>query len=228
MEDHTKLDQHDNGAENVVDETNEVDLEILDSTDGESEDAPQSTTEDTAESELPVEELSTDEMVSLLAGEVSHLKKEAEEQFERFQRLSAEYSNLQKRSEQEIKKARKYSIDQFAKSMLDVMESLDQACDIEQAEELELDPTVVAMREGMELTRKQLLSAFESFGIEEVNPERGVAFDANFHQAMTMQPSTEIPPNHISEVFRKGYRLHDRLLRPAMVIVTSRPAENTE
>ena len=128
--------------------------------------------------------------------------------------------------EQEIQKARRFSIDQFARAMLDVMESLDQACDIEQAEDL--DPTVVAMREGMDLTRKQLLSAFESFGIEEVNPELGVAFDANFHQAMTMQESTEIPPNHISEVFRKGYRLHDRLLRPAMVIVASRPNENTE
>ncbi len=226
MKDQTKLDQHENGTGEVADETNEVDLEVQNSTDSESDNDLKVETEETADSEQQSEELPAEEMVSLLMDEISHLKTERDEQFERVQRVSAEYSNYQKRMEQEIQKARKYSIDQFARAMLDVMDSLDQACDIEQADEL--DPTAVAMREGMDLTRKQLLSAFESFGIEEVNPERGVAFDANFHQAMTMHPSTEIPPNHISEVFRKGYRIHDRLLRPAMVIVASRPAEDTE
>ena len=240
MEDQTKPDQHNNGTEEVADETNEMTLEKENCIESDSDNNSTTEVEETANPEQEVEELSTDDMVTRLKDEISHLKNEAEEQkdeishlkneseerFERFQRLSAEYSNYQKRMEQEIQKARRFSIDQFARAMLDVMESLDQACDIEQAEDL--DPTVVAMREGMDLTRKQLLSAFESFGIEEVNPELGVAFDANFHQAMTMQPSTEIPPNHISEVYRKGYRLHDRLLRPAMVIVASRPNENTE
>ena len=226
MEDQTKPDQHNNGTEEVADETNEMTLEKENCIESDSDNNSTTEVEETANSEQEVEELSTDDMVTRLTDEISHLKNEAEEQFERFQRLSAEYSNYQKRMEQEIQKARRFSIDQFARAMLDVMESLDQACDIEQAEDL--DPTVVAMREGMDLTRKQLLSAFESFGIEEVNPELGVAFDANFHQAMTMLESTEIPPNHISEVFRKGYRLHDRLLRPAMVIVASRPNENTE
>ena len=226
MEDQTKPDQHNNGTEEVADETNEMTLEKENCIESDSDNNSTTEVEETANSEQEVEELSTDDMVTRLKDEISHLKNKAEEQFERFQRLSAEYSNYQKRMEQEIQKARRFSIDQFARAMLDVMESLDQACDIEQAEDL--DPTVVAMREGMDLTRKQLLSAFESFGIEEVNPELGVAFDANFHQAMTMLESTEIPPNHISEVFRKGYRLHDRLLRPAMVIVASRPNENTE
>ena len=226
MEDQTKPDQHNNGTEEVADETNEMTLEKENCIASDSDNNSTAEVEETANSEQEVEELSTDDMVTRLKDEISHLKNEAEEQFERFQRLSAEYSNYQKRMEQEIQKARRFSIDQFARAMLDVMESLDQACDIEQAEDL--DPTVVAMREGMDLTRKQLLSAFESFGIEEVNPELGVAFDANYHQAMTMQESTGIPPNHISEVFRKGYRLHDRLLRPAMVIVASRPNENTE
>ncbi len=226
MEDQTKLDQHGNGAGEVVNETNEVELEIKDSTESGSDNDLTVEKEESADSEQQAEELSAEEMVTLLADEISHLKKERDEQFERVQRVSAEYSNYQKRMDLEIQKARKYSIDQFARAMLDVMESLDQACDIEQTDELDL--TAVAMREGMDLTRKQLLSAFESFGIEEVNPEPGVAFDANFHQAMTMRPSTDFPPNHISEVFRKGYRIHDRLLRPAMVIVTSRPVEDTE
>lgn len=173
-----------------------------------------------------VGELSLEAQLAAMADEISHLKNESAEQFERFQRLSAEYTNYQKRKDVEIQKARKFSIDQFAKAMLDVMESLDQACESEPGENV--SPEFVAMHEGVELTRKQLSAAFERFGIEEVNPGPGTAFDANFHQAMTMQPSTEYPPNHVSEVFRKGYRLHDRLLRPAMVIVASQPTEETE
>ena len=212
------------GAQDVAPEIIETDLETQNA--AENGDVEDLVDESERIDEEEIEELSPEAQISAMQDEISFLKKENEEQFERFQRLSAEHTNYQKRMDAEIQRARKYSIDQFAKAMLDVMESLDQACDIDQTEDT--DPAVVAMRDGMELTRKQLLAAFERFSIEEVNPELGAAFDANFHQAMTMRPSEEFPPNHISEVFRKGYRLHDRLLRPAMVIVTSQPTENSE
>ena len=144
-------------------------------------------------------------------------KKDIADQKDKYLRLMADYDNFRKRYDMEIEKARKFGIDQFARAMLDVMESLDKACEIEHLENLEA--TVSAIQEGVELTRKQLQSAFKSFHIEEIDPQPGTQFDAKFHQAMTMQPSAEIPPNHISEVFRKGFRLHNRLLRPAMVIV---------
>ena len=219
-------DQPSNGAQESAPEIAEIDLGIQNSAESEDMEDSVDETDKAQEVEEDIAELSPEDQMSSMADEICYLKKENAEQFERFQRLSAEHTNYQKRMDAEIQKARKYSIDQFAKAMLDVMESLDQACEIDQTEDT--DPAVVAMRDGMELTRKQLLAAFERFSIEEVNPERGEAFDANFHQAMTMRSSTEFPPNHISEVFRKGYRLHDRLLRPAMVIVTSQPPENSE
>ncbi|MDE0308783.1 MAG: nucleotide exchange factor GrpE [Acidiferrobacterales bacterium] len=226
MGDQTKLDEHGDGTRQVAEDANEASPEADVCIDNEGDIDPQAQTGETADSEKSDRELSSEETISLLTDEISHLKKQSDENFDRVQRVSAEFANYQKRKEQEIDRARKYSIDQFARSMLDVMESLDQACDIELAKKP--SPSVTAMREGVELTRKQLLSAFESFGIEEVNPELGAAFDANFHQAMTMLPSSEVPANHICEVFRKGYRIHDRLLRPAMVIVASQPVEDAE
>ena len=153
-------------------------------------------------------------------------KKDIADQKDKYLRLMADYDNFRKRYDMEIERARKFGIDQFARAMLDVMESLDKACEIEHLEDLEA--TVSAIQEGVELTRKQLQSAFNSFYIEEIDPQPGIPFDAKFHQAMTMRPSAEIPHNHISEVFRKGYRLHDRLLRPAMVIVASAVKEGVE
>ena len=79
------------------------------------------------------------------------------------------------------------------------------------------------MVEGLELTLKQLDSAFDRFSVFEVSPEVGDRLDPELHQAMTLAPSTEVKPNHICQVIQKGYRLHDRLLRPARVIVAKEP-----
>ena len=213
--------QHDNDVMEPESEASDVGLDdAADNGNG------QVSLDESETADQAVEELTPEEQIAVLTDEISHLNEQAAEQLDRFQRLSAEYVNYQKRKDQEIDKARKYAIDQFARAMLDVMESLDKACEIEEVDDSAA--AVSAMREGMDLTRKQLLAAFENFGMEEINPEPGSVFDANFHQAITMLPSDEIPANHISEVFRKGYRIHDRLLRPAMVIVASGSAGETE
>ncbi len=172
------------------------------------------------------EESLTAESLEGIHEELELQKKDIADQKDKYLRLMADYENFRKRYDMEIERARKFGIDQFARAMLDVMESLEKACEIEHLENLEA--TVSSIQEGVELTRKQLQSAFKSFYIEEIDPQPGAPFDAKFHQAMTMQPSAEIPPNHISEVFRKGYRLHDRLLRPAMVIVASAVKDDVE
>ena len=77
--------------------------------------------------------------------------------------------------------------------------------------------------EGLELTLRQLDSAFERFSVFEISPEVGDKLDPESHQAMTLAPSTAVEPNHICQVIQKGYRLHDRLLRPARVIVAKAP-----
>ena len=172
------------------------------------------------------EEGFTTESLEGINEELELQKKNIADQKDKYLRLMADYDNFRKRYDMEIERARKFGIDQFAQAMLDVMESLDKACEIEHLENLEA--TISSIQEGVELTRKQLQGAFKRFYIEEIDPQPGTPFDANVHQAMTMQPSVEIPPNHISEVFRKGYRLHDRLLRPAMVIVTSAVKDGEE
>ena len=84
------------------------------------------------------------------------------------------------------------------------------------------------MLEGLELTARQFEAAFERFGVAEITPETGDKFDPERHQAMSMQVSAEVAPNHVLIVVQKGYLLHDRLLRPAMVVVAKAPAAETE
>ncbi len=176
----------------------------------------------TAEQESSLEDV--------LRAEIEHLNKELTEANEFHLRAAAEIQNVRKRHQVELDKSRKYAIDNFAKSLLEVMESLDQACEIDD------DSDIGAMREGVELTRKQLLSVFEKASIRKIVPNRGDAFNVNEQQAMTLVPTDEFPPNHVVEVFRPGYMIHDRLLRPAMVIVSaelpepagSRESESTD
>ncbi len=76
------------------------------------------------------------------------------------------------------------------------------------------------LREGTELTLKMLTQVLEKFGVREINPQ-GEPFNPEFHQAMTLQPSTQVPPNTVMNVFQKGYALNERLVRPAMVVVSA-------
>lgn len=123
----------------------------------------------------------------------------------------AETENNRKRAVDEAEKTRKYAIESFSQEILLVKDSLDAALAIK-------DATLESYKDGVELTAKQLITIFEKFNIEEVNPE-GETFDPNFHQAMTMLDSDE-EPNKILSVFQKGYKLNGRVLRPALVSVS--------
>lgn len=159
-----------------------------------------------------------------LADELLAITKELESTKDDYLRAQAEIMNVKKRAGMDLEKARKYSIEQFATELLDVKESLEQACGVEVSDET--DATIQAMRDGVELTLKQLTNVFEKFSLEEVNPQPGEAFDPQTHQAMTTQPSDEFDTNQIAVVFRKGYRLHERLIRPAMVVVVKNPEQS--
>ena len=129
-------------------------------------------------------------------------------------RIQAEMENLRKRTERDVSNAHKYANEKFANELLQVKDSLEMGLNMSD-EEIDLDK----LKEGTELTLKMLSNAFEKFSIEEVNPI-GEAFDPNLHEAMTMQESTEHEPNTVLTVMQKGYTLHGRLIRPAMVIVS--------
>ena len=135
-------------------------------------------------------------------------------------RAYADAENARKRAQTEISNGRRFALEGFASELLNVRDSLDLAksVDLDGAEGV-----VERVVEGLELTLKQLDSAFEQFSVFEISPEVGDKLDPESHQAMTLAPSSDVAPNHICQVIQKGYRLHDRLLRPARVIVAKAP-----
>jgi len=123
----------------------------------------------------------------------------------------AESENARKRALEDIEKARKFAIEKFCQEILLVKDSLDAALTIEKA-------SLESYKDGIDLTSKQLLNIFAKFNIEEIDPKEET-FDPNFHQAMTMI-ETEGEANKILNVMKKGYKLNDRVLRPALVTVS--------
>ena len=152
-----------------------------------------------------------------LQHELEESKKKVDEYNDRILRMQAEMENLRKRAERDVSNAHKYAIEKFASELLQVKDSLELGLDVGEVEAAKL-------QEGTALTLKVLVSALQKFAIEEVDP-MGEAFDPNLHQAMTTQESHEHEPNTVIRVMQKGYTLHERLLRPAMVIVSRVPEE---
>lgn len=139
-------------------------------------------------------------------------QEQVSEYHDKMLRMQAEMDNLRKRTERDVSNAHKYAVEKFANELLQVKDSLELGLNAE-------DIDVAKLHEGTELTLKMMGNVFGKFSIEEVNPV-GEAFDANLHEAMTMQESAEHEPNTVLTVVQKGYTLHGRLIRPAMVIVS--------
>ncbi|OOZ41750.1 nucleotide exchange factor GrpE [Solemya pervernicosa gill symbiont] len=144
----------------------------------------------------------------------------ADEHWNETLKLRAEMDNLRKRTARELENAHKYALEKFSNELLSVVDSLEMGV----AAAANEGATVETLREGSEMTLKQLLSAMEKHGIAEINPE-GERFDPDNHQAMTMQETDEVEPNMVVAVFQKGYTLNDRLIRPARVVVSKAAAE---
>ena len=130
-------------------------------------------------------------------------------------RAHAESQNIKRRAEQDVEKAHKFALDKFVGELIPVMDSLEKG--LESAEQAEGNHEGVL--EGMRLIQKQFLDAMAKFKVEQVNPV-GEPFDPNFHQAISMVPNPDMESNTVMDVFQKGYTLHGRVVRPAMVVVT--------
>lgn len=133
-------------------------------------------------------------------------------------RAIADLDNVRKRAEREIANASKYGAEKLLGELLGVADSLDLGLLAAAKPEAQ----VASLTEGMRLTQKQLLSVLEKHGVKPIDP-RGEPFNPDLHEAVTMVPSAEVAPNHVLNVMQKGYRLHERLLRPAMVVVAKAP-----
>ncbi|MDX1492055.1 MAG: nucleotide exchange factor GrpE [Pseudohongiellaceae bacterium] len=142
-----------------------------------------------------------------------------EQQKEEVLRVQAEMQNVRRRAEQDVEKAHKYGQEKLSSELLGVMDNLERALEVSVDEDNE---SVKALKQGVELTLKSFLDCFKKSGIEQVNP-LGEPFDPQVHQAMVMQESADAEPNTVLAVMQKGYTLHGRVLRAAMVVVSKAP-----
>ncbi len=140
----------------------------------------------------------------------------ADEHWNQCLRMQAELDNLHKRGVRDLENAHKYALEKFAGALLPVRDSLEMGI-AAASQGQNIDPAKLI--EGSELTLKMLAGVLEKFGITEVNPQ-GERFNPQFHEAMSIQPRADLEPNTVVAVMQKGYLLNDRLIRPAMVIVS--------
>lgn len=152
--------------------------------------------------------------VEFLQGQLAQAEAKAQENWDKVLRIQAEMENLKRRTQKDLDDARKYAIERFAKELITVVDSLELGLQAISGDSDE----VHKFREGNELTLKQFEAAFAKVNIETVNP-LNQPFNPEHHQAMAMQPSADVAPNTVLNVFQKGYLLNGRLLRPAMVVV---------
>ncbi|MGD8343063.1 MAG: nucleotide exchange factor GrpE [Desulfobacterales bacterium] len=143
-------------------------------------------------------------------------EQEAKEAHERLLRVSADYENYKKRSAREMEDFRKYANQSLLKEMLTVVDNLELAINSAE-EEKNADEKLI---EGLNLTRDEMLRVFEKFNVKPISA-RGEIFDPAFHEAVMREETDDYPENTVLSEFQKGYLIHDRLLRPAMVVVAA-------
>jgi len=134
----------------------------------------------------------------------------AAEHHDAWLRAKAETENMRRRAADDVDKARKFAVENFASELMAVKDSLEAALAVE-------SPSVENLKDGVELTLKQLVAAFGKFNLHDIHP-MGEKFDPHQHQAIQMIESDQ-PANTVVTVLQKGYRLHERTLRPALVMV---------
>jgi molecular chaperone GrpE len=148
---------------------------------------------------------------------VESLEQEAKETHDRFLRVSAEFENYKKRAAREMGDFRKFANESFVKAMLPVVDNLDRAIESSSNDK----NTNTSVVEGVNMTLKEILKIFEQFGVIPFE-SLGKTFDPGFHQAVMQEENEDHPDNTVLNELQKGYLIHDRLLRPAMVVVSKK------
>jgi len=161
--------------------------------------------------------------VEVLEEKLDEVKQEAAQSYERFLRTAAEFENYKKRTTREMDALRKYANEALLKDLLSAVDNLERA--IHSSNDSESIESSVF--EGIDMTLKELLKILEKYQVKPVEAE-GKTFDPAFHQAFMTEENEEHPGNTVLREFQKGYTLHDRLLRPAMVVVSKTTSENSQ
>ncbi len=158
-----------------------------------------------------------------LAAQLEEARNKADANWDLAVRAKAELENLRKRHERDLSNAHKYALERFVNELLPVRDSLELGLKAAQEENAD----VAKLREATELTLNLFTSVMEKFNVEVIAPE-GEPFDPERHQAMAMQPAENVEPNTVLAVVQKGYSLNERLVRPAMVIVSQAAPTNID
>lgn len=155
-----------------------------------------------------------------ILGELQAAEKEAKDHYEKLLRLMAEFENFKKRTSREQEEQAKYANEKLIKEILPVLDDFDRVLGHVSEEK---EGGVKAIVEGVELVRKSLLNALHKFGLSEIEAA-GKQFDPNLHEAVSCLKSDEHKDGYIVDVHRKGYKLADRVIRAAQVIVSKKSA----
>ena len=147
------------------------------------------------------------------------LEQEAAKLRDQLLRAVAETDNVRKRAERDREETAKYAITKFAGDMVSVLENLKRASESIPADARSQNPQLATLGEGVDLTLKELLSTFERYGIQRIDP-LGQKFDHNLHQAVAQVDHPDAAPGTVVQVVQAGYVIEGRLLRPAMVAVS--------
>ncbi len=164
----------------------------------------------------PTDEHGNDDEVSRLHQALAESQSEVNRHRDAMLRMQAEMDNQRKRLAREADKSRRFALERMMKDLLQVRDSLERGLGVDQE-----SATVEGLREGKALTLRMLSKVLQDHGLEVVDP-LGQPFNPELHEAMTMAPSDEYEENTVIEVLQKGFKLHDRLIRPAMVVVSQR------
>ena len=155
--------------------------------------------------------------LSAAQAQAATLEAKVKELQDGFLRAQADVQNTRRRADEEMSKARKFAVESFAEAMLPVVDSLEAGLAHDNV-------TIDQIREGAEITLRQLKGALERNKVIEINPKAGTKFDPHQHQAISLAPASpgsSQEPNTVVSVLQKGYLIADRILRPALVTVTA-------
>ena len=178
---------------------------------------PEANTEEKLQSEAEIDPSeSTEDQEEQTVNEVEELQQKLSTLGEQLLREQAEMQNVRRREQRDVESAHKFALEKFVTELLSVVDNLERAIGAIDAE----DESQKAVAEGLELTLKTFMDVLLKHSVEPIDPE-GQPFDAELHQAVSMVPNAEVEPNTVINVFQKGYTLSGRLIRPAMVVVST-------
>ena len=176
------------------------------------------------EATAPEEQITNgdDDPIKELEAKLEAKEKEAEETYDRLLRASAEFDNYKKRSSREMEEFRKFANQSLIKEMLSVVDNLELAMNSTNGHKA-IDKDLL---QGLEMTHKEILKVFEKFNVKPIDA-KGQPFDPTFHEAVMQEETNDSPKNTVINELQRGYMIHDRLLRPSMVVV-AKPKENND